>query len=378
MGNSLHRTFLLLIGGLAFLALMPNAWTQGPEDQPPATPLKDDVKDKCGGGKRELTLAPGKYLLSVNVVGGRRSCPVLVQPSEGLTNTGTNLPFSPVTVHTNQAKDFNVPNDGKVHKLVLQCGTPDADQKDCQYKYSVTPAASAAPLPPHAPPVVNPPGPGPTTGPTSPPPKPGPLAGAPEARVCKENHENKVIHKTQGIFILTVYHDSQCPVTVTDGVNQTVEPGQTCIVARKNVAADETIHLSCGDSEINYCRYKDQELAGVTGTIIQEPVNTSCKDATTVLQTDAGGIYFLDVAADSKSDCPPEVKVPGGATLFQNEANPVQPGSTSQFGFTIPVGSGPVTIEISCGTDENKKCIYTYKLTNAKRKLPKPPKLKAH
>jgi len=375
MGNSLQRSFLLLIGGLAFLTLVPDTWTQGPEDQPPATPLKDEVKDKCGGGKRELTLAAGKYALSVIVVGGRRSCPVLVQPPEGLTAAGTNLPFSPVTVHTSLGKDFNVPNDGKVYKLVLQCGTPDANQKDCDYTYSVTPAASAPPH--HAPPVVNPsPAPAPATGP-APPPKPGPLTGAPEARLCKENHESKVIHKAQGIFILTVYHDSQCPVTVTDGINLTVEPGKTCIVARKNVTADAPLTLSCGDSETNYCRYKDQELSAVTGTIIQEPVDTICKDAATVLETDTAGFYFLDVAADSKSDCPPEVKIPGGATVFQDEANPVQPGTTSQFGFTIPAGSGPVTIEISCGAETDKKCIYTYRLFNAKRKLAKPPKLKA-
>ncbi len=375
MGNSLQRILLPLISSVSLLSFMPQGWGQ---DQPSSTPLKDDVKDKCGGGKRELTLAPGNYTLSLTVVGGQKSCPVLLQP-EGLTSTGTNLPFSPVTVRTNLARDFIVPADGKVHKLVFQCSAPDHDQKTCNYRYSVAAKTGGPPPSPNpTPPVPNPspaPGPAPPPAPTQ---KPGSIAGAPDAKLCKDNHESKVIHKAQRIFILTVYHDSQCPVTVTDALDLTVDPGHTQIVARKNVNADQKIQLSCGDSDMKFCRYKDQELPGVTGTIIQEPVNTSCTEAATVLETDAGGIYFLDVAADSTSDCSPVVHVSSGGTVFQDEANPVQPGTASQFGFTIPVGSGPVTIEISCGTESGKKCSYTYKLSNAKTKGGKPPKLKTH
>jgi hypothetical protein len=368
MKISLDRRFVLLIGSLTLLGAMANVRGQGPEE-PGRTPLKGDVTDKCGGGKRELTLPPGKYQLSVLVIDGIKSCPVLLRPTEEIPG----LPMSAITIRTNRAQDFEVPNDGKEHKLVLQCGTPDHDQKSCHYKYSVTPVAATPGSRPPRPPAHASPTPTPITSPT-PSPNPGPLAGAPAAKVCKENHDKKTIHKAQNIFILTVYHDSNCPVKVSDGMDFTLEPGHTRIIARTNVTADEPLELSCGDSETKYCRYKDQELAGVTGTIIEEPVNTSCEKGTTTLETSAHGLYFLDVAADSTSDCPPQVKFSGPATLFQDEANPVQPGSTSQFGFNLE-GPGEEVIEISCGTDPDKKCIYTYRLFNAKRKLGRPPKL---
>jgi len=383
MWSAHKRHFWLVIGFIFFSASISSALLQGQEDPPtPLKELKEEVQDKCGGLEKELNLAPGKYRLSVIIVGGKNSCPVLVsvRPQEGLTlfppQSKPNVLFSPKTVGTEETgwgREFYVPNDGKTYKVFLQCAASDHDQKDCRYVYRLTPL-SASPTPPPAPhpaTVTTPP-----VVPSPPlPPKLGKLEGAPDAKVCRENHKDMVIQKTQGIFILTVYHDSQCPVRAMGGVDVTVEPGQTRIIARKNVTIDEPLSLSCGDSEMNYCRYQDRELSGVTGPIIQETVKTSCKDGKTTLETDAAGTYFLDVEADPKSDCPPEVNF-GGATVFHTEPHPVQPGNKSHFGFTVPVGSGPVTVEISCGTDPDKQCIYTYTLSDAKRKSPKPPKLK--